>query len=55
MVELEGVTHESGAAVEAVGQSWTGLNTGYDKMAYTHNLNRRIRNRTYGGVRDRLM
>ena len=33
VVELGGVTHESGATEEAVGPTWTGLDTGHDKPA----------------------
>lgn len=55
VVELGSVTYESGVAEEAVGSTRFGLDTGYDKPASPCNMNRRIRNRTYGGVRGRRM
>jgi len=33
MVELGSGTYESGTAKEAMGRSWIGLGTGYDKSA----------------------
>ena len=33
VVELRSATYESGAAEEAMGQTWTGLDTGYDQSA----------------------
>ena len=53
LLECRGFAHESGPAEKVVLRSGSDLGIGDGKSAQTLFMNRRIRNRTYGGVRGR--